>query len=184
MKYPPDGPVEQDLVLTIAKCLWRKARCQRFLMARATDAKFDPRHEACDPVSALTAFYDGLQDATISEEIRRGVALLDGLFAGHLGRECPREKFDTDQEWVKAMQEEAEKVLMPMATRFGNPPDEVLMMRSAAILTDDRFSRELEFEERIDRMLWQAIGQLEKIKKSKQQTSFRQARRFGRAKRD
>ena len=44
----PDGPVEEDLVLTLAKCIWRKRRYQRFLAAKVTAAKFDPSHEGYD----------------------------------------------------------------------------------------------------------------------------------------
>ena len=47
-EYAPDGPVEEDLVLTLAKCIWRKRRYQRFLAAKVTAAKFDPSHEGYD----------------------------------------------------------------------------------------------------------------------------------------
>jgi len=87
------------------------------------------------------------------------------------------------------MQEEVQKVLLPAATRFGDPPDEVLIQQSSAILTDDVFARDLEGEERIGRLVDQALGRLEKIKlektkKSNQQTSFREAQRLRRARRD
>jgi hypothetical protein len=83
------------------------------------------------------------------------------------------------------MQEEVQKVLLPAATRFGDPPDGGLMLieQSSAILTDDVFARDLEVEERIGRLIDQALGRLEKLektKKSNQQNSFREAQRLSR----
>jgi hypothetical protein len=177
----PDGPLEEDQVLTIAKCLWRKQRLQRFLAARVTAAKFDPDHEAYHEAMALNAFIHAISGATHLREVARSLGQLGGRFADHLIAECPSGKFGTVQDWVMALQEEVEKVLMPAAVRFGRPPDEVLIKESSAVLTDDVFARELEFEEHIDRMIQQALARLEKIKKSKQQTSFREAQRFRRA---
>ena len=180
----PDGPLEEDQVLTVAKCIWRKQRYQRFLAARVMAAKFDPGHEAYDEAMALNGFYHAINGATHFGEVRQSLDQLGGHFADHLDAKCPREKFQTLEDWVKAMQEEVQKVLLPAATRFGDPPDEVLIQQSSAILTDDVFARELGFEERIDRKLEQARAELEKIKKSKQQTSFREAQRLRRARRD
>jgi hypothetical protein len=115
------------------------------------------------------------EDAADFGGIRR---LLDQLgiadFADHLEATCPRGEFRTAEDWFKAMQREFEKDFRPTATRFRNPP---------TILTDDVFARELEFEEWIDKIIAQALTRLEKIKKSKQQTSFREAQRLRRARR-
>jgi hypothetical protein len=176
----PDGPLEEDLVLTIAKCLWRKQRFQRFLAARVMAAKFDPSHMAYDEAMALNAFFHAIDGATHFGEVRRSLGRLGGHFADHLDAECPRRKFQAVEDWVKAMQEEVQKVLLPAATRFKDPPDEVRIEQSSAVLTDDVFARELEFEELNNRILEQALARLERIKRSKRQTSFREAQRFGR----
>jgi hypothetical protein len=82
---------------------------------------------------------------------------------------------------IKALQEEVQKVLIPAATRFGRPPDEVLIKQTSAVLTDDAFARELEFEERIDRKLEQTLDRLEKVKAAKRRVSFREVQRFDRS---
>jgi hypothetical protein len=184
----PDGPLEQDLVLTIAKCLWRKQRYQYFLAARVT-AQFHQRREPYDEAMVLNAIcieidHAARKDAGDFREIRRclepwGVA----DFADHLEATCPRREFRSEWDWIKAMQTELKKNLPPAATRVGNPPDEVLFKQSSAIVTDDVLARELEFEQLNNRILEQALTQLEKIKKSKQQTSFREAQRLDRARR-
>lgn len=176
----PDGPLERDQVLTIAKCHYRKQRLQRFLAARVEAAQFEPSHMAYDEAMALNAFFHAIDGATYFGEVRQWLGRLGAHFADHLDAKCPKHKFKTVEDWVKAMQEEVQKVLLPAATRFRDPPDEALIQQSSAILTDDVFARELEFEERIDRMIEQARARLEKIKKSKQQTSFREAQRRAR----
>jgi len=171
----PDGPLEEDQVLTVAKCIWRKQRYQRFLAARVMAAKFDPGHEAYDEAMALNGFYHAIDGATHFGEVRQSLDQLGGHFADHLNAKCPRREFRTAEDWFKAMQKEFQKRLPPAATRFADPP---------TILTDDVLARELEFEEWIDKIIAQALTRLEKIKKSKQQTSFREAQRLRRARRD
>ncbi|MGY8678210.1 hypothetical protein Q2941_10365 [Bradyrhizobium sp. UFLA05-153] len=180
-EHAPDGPLEEDLVLTIAKCIWRKRRYQRFLASRVTAAKFESGHEAYDEAMALNAFYHAIDGAVSFPEIRRTLDQLGGHFADHLHAKCPKGEFGTPQEWVKALQEEVQKVLIPAATRFGCPPDEVLIKQSSAVLTDDAFARELEFEERIDRKLEQTLDRLEKVKAAKRRVSFHEAQRFNRS---
>src|ERR1700751_3475551 len=69
-EHAPDGPHEEDLVLTIAKCIWRKRRYQCFLAAKVTAARSDPDHEAYDEVAALNAFYHAIDGAVSFLEIR------------------------------------------------------------------------------------------------------------------
>jgi hypothetical protein len=180
-EHAPDGPVERDLVLTLAKCIWRKRRYQRFLEAKVTAAKFDPSHEGYDGALALTGFHGLIDGAQVVEEIRLCLASLGGPFAAHLKENCPEEKFGTVEEWVKAMQAEVRTVLLPASTRFGQPPDEVLIKHASAVLTDDAFARELEFEDRIDRKLEQTLDRLAKVKAARQGGSFREAQRCSRS---
>lgn len=173
----PDGPLEEDPVLTLAKCLWLKQRYQRFLAARATTAR---RHEPLDEATILNALrieinYAAEQDAGDFREIRRHLDKWGRPFArlaDHLEAKCPRREFRSKWDWIKAMQSEFQIRLPPAATRSADPP---------TILTDDVFARELEFEEWIDKIIAQALTRLEKIKKSKQQTSFSEAQRRSRA---
>jgi hypothetical protein len=181
----PDGPLQEDAVLTIAKCLWHKQRYQRFLAARVTTAQVDHRHEPYDKATILNTFsvligHFAEKDAGDFKEIRRQLEQLAGgrfvEIADHLEAKCPRREFRTEWDWVFALQKE---VQIFAATRIGDRPDEGLIQQSSTVLTDDVFARELEFEEWIDKIIAQALTRLEKIKKSKQQTLFREAQRLG-----
>src|SRR6516165_9514627 len=94
-EHAPDGPLEEDLVLTIAKCIWRKRRYQRFLASKVTAAKVDPSHEAYDEAMALDAFYHAIDGAVSFSEIRRSLVQLGGHFADHLDAKCPQGKSNT-----------------------------------------------------------------------------------------
>jgi hypothetical protein len=186
VELSPDGPLEEPLVLTIAKCLWLKQRYQRFLAARVTTAQVDHRHEPVDKATLLNHVsilvgHAAQQDTGDFKEIRRHLEQWGGPFAelaDALAAKCPRREFRTEWEWVFALQREIKK-----ASVVGYPPDEGLIQRSSTVLTDDVFARELEFEEWIDKIIEQARVRLENIKKSKQQTSFREAQRLRRARR-
>jgi hypothetical protein len=179
-EHAPDGPLQEDLVLTLAKFIWRKRRSQRFLAARAAVAQFDPSHELYDESLVLKVFDHALGAAKSIGEIRWLLDRLEGRFADHLKAKCPRRVFPTLDEWVKAMRKEVQEVLMPVPARF-SPSDELLIKRSSTLLTDDVFARELEFEERIDRRIEQTLDRLEKVKAAKRPVSFREAQRFSRS---
>jgi len=91
----PDGPLEEDQVLTIAKCLWDKQRRQRFLAARVMAAKFEPSHMAYDGAMALNAFLHAIDGATHFGEVWQSLGQLGGHFADHLDAKCPRREFQT-----------------------------------------------------------------------------------------
>src|SRR5712691_10554504 len=48
-EWDPDGPTETDAVFTIAKCMWRKIRIQKFMYGKIAIRQFTPSHPAFDP---------------------------------------------------------------------------------------------------------------------------------------
>jgi hypothetical protein len=177
-EWAPDGPVEEDLVLTVVKCIWRKQRHQRFIAAKFIAAKYDPDSKAYDELLALKAFRQLLEIETQEHEIKRSLKDLGGYFEHHLTTKCPKKKFPSVAAWVDALKVQIDTVLMPAATRLGDPSREVLIDRSAAVLDDELFARELEFEERIDATLHRALDRLERIRAAKRRITFLEARRF------
>jgi hypothetical protein len=171
-EYAPEGPVEEDLVLTIAKCIWLKRRYQRFLFRKAYAAHFDPKHveHHCERL-ALDTFYQAINGATVSEEIQQALDKLPRLYADYLNLVCPRDNFRKPVEWVEAMQEMVREALMPGVHLFA-------LGISSSVITDDVFARELEFEARIDGMLEKTLDRLEKVKATKRRVSFREAQRL------
>ena len=177
-EWAPDGPVEEDLVLTVVKCIWWKQRRQRFIAAKFIAAKYDPDSKAFDEVLSLTSFRQLLEIETEEDEITGSLKELAGYFWYQLTTKCPRKQFSSVAAWVDALKVQIDTVLMPAATRLGDPPRELLIDRSAAVLNDELFARELEFEERIDATLHRALDRLEKIRAAKQRITFLEARRF------
>jgi hypothetical protein len=174
----PDGLIEEDLVLTVAKCIWRKWRYQCFLAAKVAAAACDPTHEAYDEELALKVLFHFLDGATLDWEIQQCLNVQKKDFSDHLETKCSKADFDTTAAWIKALQKEIREFLLPSAARFGRKPREVLMKEASAILTDEQLTAELEFEEQIDRKIENALGRLEKLKAAKRKGSFREAQRF------
>ena len=174
-EHAPDGPLEEDHVLTIAKCIWWKRRYQRFLSAKAFFAQFDPMHkEHRNERQALDAFYRAIDGVTDFEEIQKSLDQLPRSFSSLLlNFDCPRGNFREPSQWVEAMQKMVRKVLMPWlalgAVGIQSP-----------VFTHEVFARELEFEDRIDRILEQTLDRLYKVKAAKRRVSFREAQGFDR----
>jgi hypothetical protein len=174
-EHAPDGPLEEDLVLTIAKCIWRKRRrYQSFLSAQVKavhDSNYLEHHKEWQ---ALKTFYQAIEGVKGFEEIQQSLDQLPWHFAGFLNFDCPKTNFREPVEWANAMRKVVREGLMPWV-RLG-----AVGIASTAH-KDEVFARELEFEERIDRIIERTLDRLEKVKAAKRQVSFREAQRFGRS---
>lgn len=178
-EWVPDGPAEENIVFTIAKYGWHKLRIQRFFAAKVAAAKFDPKHQAYDAEVVLRAFYQVLCHDLAEDEVEPWLRRLGRGPANHLRNRCRRQSFETAEAWIEALRMETISMYR-QASRFGSPPDEVLMNQSAAVLTDEVLARQLEFEARIDAELTRAVDRLVKIKAAKRQITFREVQRFNR----
>jgi hypothetical protein len=127
----------------MAKANWGKRRCQRFLQARGTDATYDPDHRAYDETAAIEALILTLNRAKQDEEVVEALQCADARVREHLLRTCPRRNFATTAEWVEGLRSEIFKRFLFPLMRLGPPPDEVLMHRSAAFLTDEVIAQQL-----------------------------------------
>ena len=77
-----------------------------------------------------------------------------------------RKNFVSTANWVHALKFEIDTRLMPSAARLGQPPRELLIYRSYAIVNDELCAREIEFEERNNAVMLRAIDLLQKGRQS------------------
>src|SRR5262245_31288341 len=98
--WTPVGPTEDDAVLSIAQGVWRKRRGQKFLQADMECGRLRPGHPAYDEALAL----EFVSECTNPEEFDRCLIVLSARNAEHLQQKCAREKFQSDSEWVNAVQ--------------------------------------------------------------------------------
>jgi hypothetical protein len=124
----------------------------------------------------LNATYHILLNEAEEREIEQTLGRLSENLRNYLRSECPLGKFKTSKAWAHAMARKIEKELLPAATRFGPPPAEVLMARSAATMNDETFIRDLEIEERLDARIDRAYARFFKLKAIKDQTTFTELR--------
>jgi hypothetical protein len=171
-RYIPCGPDEEDCVLTMAKCLWRKQRYQQFQFVRATSAKLDPSSGAYDERSALQALLDWLQKASEKIEVERALQCIETGVRNHLTRCCPNSAYRTTRAWIGALMREIQGVLLPAASRLGAPIKEILLAQSAAALTDDNLERELAYERKLDAEFDRALKRLYALKATKSKIGF------------
>jgi len=165
-EWMPIGPTEEDAVLSIAKGVWRKRRMQKFLEVKLLKAAFDPKHPAYDEAAALRNFGTIIEAAPVIA-FEECAGNLSDRKVEYLQQKFPRWKFESTSEWARAIKNEITSVLVPAIER-GEPPDEMLLCQSSAVLTEDVFKHELAVEERIDAMIDRAIKRLIQSKAMKQ----------------
>jgi hypothetical protein len=168
-EWMPAGPTEEDAVLTIAKCIWRKRRVQKFIEAELMKNMLDPRHASYDESVGLTAFavvmrttpevaFDSYYHRCLREERIK-----------YLQEKFPRGNFKSPSEWAQAIISEIKSVLLPaLTTGVPEIDDWVSLLQSAGTLTQELFKHELALDERLDAMNDRAIKRLVHIKMMKQ----------------
>jgi hypothetical protein len=164
-EWKPTGRTEQDAVLTIAKGIWRKQRMQAFLKSELEKHSCDPNHVAYNEAQVLVVLYHSIETEPDNFETRLGG--LPTQKADDLRRKFPRKDFQSDSDWVKAVQCEITSNLLPAATSLG--PVENFVGHSASVLfTDEAIEHDIGVEERIDAMIDRAIKRLVQTKAMKQ----------------
>jgi len=170
-EWAPKGPTEQDAVLDLAKGFWRKARLQRFLDAKVTECGADPNHKL------FTHHYPGiLCKASVSiesfrpEEVKCFISQLPKEDAEYLNKECARQGFNSDAEWIAAIKNQITTVLYPRELKYavGIASDGVVLGASAEFFSPDVWLHELTTEERINAQIDRATKRLIQLKSMKQ----------------
>ena len=169
-EWKPDGPTEEDAVLSIAQAMWRKRRAQTFLGIQLLKNICNPRHPAYDEYINLTFFAAYLRNKPETAFEEYASRCLQPDMIRLLEQKFPRSNFKSTAEWTQAIIDEIETVLIPER----KPPRDrtlakiISSMRSAASFTDDLFNRELVLDERLDAMIDRAVKRLVQTKAMKQ----------------
>jgi len=129
-EWKPDGPTEQDAVLSIAKASRSKCRLQRFLEIYFIQSTLDASHPCYDEATALTVFASVMAfDPQRAFEEMAPNTLRASLF-NELRQKFPRSRFNTTQEWAQAIIDEL-KARLP-ADPMKTDPLGLLPLRPAA----------------------------------------------------
>jgi len=161
-EWSPDGPSECDAVHSLAVNMWRKARIQKFIQAKAEGCSYDPDHQCFNETRALHEFYYSVKDAP--EQFEKLLHVLALSHADHLRQKCPPADCESTVAWQKALKKE---ILMLVATCL-TPPVQFLLDGSAKIVPPDAFAHEIALEERIEAMIDRSFKRLIQLKAMKQ----------------
>jgi hypothetical protein len=167
-EWTPVGPTEEDAVLTIAKCKWRKRRVQLFFQAELLKKSVDPNHPAYNEtlgVLAFAAFVANDPETAFEKYASRcltkdKIEYLKGKF-----RLCD---FESTSEWTEAITKELTSDLLRASRIPSELADKAALLRSSLALSPDLIEQELALEERLDAMIDRAIKRLVHTKMMKQ----------------
>ena len=161
-EWKPLGRTEQDAVLSIAKGIRRKRRMQAFLGNELDEHSCDPNHLAYNEVEMLRTLYVSIE--TEPDKFETWLRGLPTQKADDLRRKFPRKDFQSDSDWVKAVQHEIKSNLLPAA----RPVEDLVGPSASVLFTDEAIEHDIGIEERIDAMIDRAVKRLVQIKAMKQ----------------
>ena len=163
-EWKPGGLTEHDAVFSLAKAMWRKRRLQDFMHSQMGRFSTDPSHAMYDEAHMLRFFCNLIEIAP--HQFDFGLTGLPAPVAEALRRKFPREKFQSDSEWVRAIQKEISSVLLPAAERLTGV--DMMIARDSIFFTAEVGKDELAIEDRIYAMIERAIKRLVQTKAMKQ----------------
>lgn len=159
-EWYPDGPSEEDKVLSVAMGHWRKRRFRRFFQDQVNDVEWLAalRRRTIDRESdRLANFLEEQESGTLGPITEDDLsAKLGTKWAGLIKKFVPRSKFETDASWL----EEIAKFIFEAPSK--KVPDISEALSDAACC-----EREMGFEERIDAKIAKDLKELRQIKTMK-----------------
>jgi hypothetical protein len=166
-KWTPNGPTEEEAVLSIAKAVWRKRRLQKFLDVQVAKNQLDPSHKAFDisfGLRSLVALLKFSPETAFDEYASR---FLRPDKVSFLKSKYPRSKYKSAEDWAKALIDEIKA--MPETQRLPREAEDVAkLFLSCEAVSHELFQQELTLDERLDVMIDRAVKRLIQIKAMKQ----------------
>jgi hypothetical protein len=163
-EWDPQGPVEDDRVLSLAQNLWRKLRCRRY--NRDQIMKFEKK------MRTMEAFEKKQIDGLINllEQIESGepplsekdlLTKLPKSWVAFFKKNVPRKKYDTDSDWLAAV---AENISDPLEKWFVEHATTPTIEEELVDFNGRTFAKNLALEERIDAKIDKDIVSLGRMK--------------------
>jgi hypothetical protein len=167
-EWTPSSPTEDDAVFTIAKCMWRKNRVQRYLAGSIRAHQVDPGSKGYDPQHALAVALSLLE--TEPEGVASALTACPNWIRERIEAKYPHHRYATRSAWNVAVRDELTSLVrseLERAKAGGENPG-VRMIQLAAIFEDGLFTNEIATEDRLDAMIDRAIKRLVQAKTMKQ----------------
>ncbi len=118
-EFMPDGLLEEDALLTIAKCMWRKMReYQGRIVPDVKKTAFDYKKAQQD----LLALHKALVEGAAEHKIRHHIRCQQLPWEYVLLRHFPREDFESTEAWTKAMAEHIKQSMLPLIAKEAEAP--------------------------------------------------------------
>jgi hypothetical protein len=162
-EWNPDGPTEDDCILSLANHFWRKRRIARYLKRKIAIAvtweKYVTKLED-GTIKMLAKVRDGIRsDALGSITEQELAAKLGSSWAKHCLTKVPRGNYQNDSDWLSALVEEINKCIEEIVS------NQIDSQSTRDCLSDEAFlERELAIEERLDSMIDKTVKRLAQTK--------------------
>ncbi|NOJ50699.1 hypothetical protein [Bradyrhizobium archetypum] len=140
---------------------------QEITMYRLTNGSSELRPHALDDYQRLMAFSCALYRDRSKSSVSMIVDFLPKEFKEHLKEKVPGDAYETATQWIVALKEEVDGVLLPMV-RKRQPKSDCYAETAANFLTNERLMADLDIEERFDAGIDRALKRLFSLKAAEQ----------------
>jgi len=181
-EWTPSGLSEESKVFGMADAEWRKLRSRRFAQAKAIANSLNPAHPAFDEARGLIAFGHllSLEPETAFAEYASKCLRADKIAS--LNQKCPRQNFESIEDWAVAIAGEIRSALPPRTPGLAAIDPARLDPATEALRTDiikmrpfvttihmrEFLDDDLEQQERLDARIARLRKELVEIKTVKQ----------------
>jgi hypothetical protein len=169
----PSGAMEEEVVLAIAKYMWRKRRVDRLFIQEAKRLGQHPAIEELNTVSYIDQFIEVGQPCSY---VSRIVARLPALVRLKIEK-LPRPKNEFDDEWIRQVKNQIRRSKAAIANPLSAEPTDNTLLALAAAAIRELTAKQVELEDRLDMMIDKALKRLANLKAFKEVMIIQEASR-------
>ena len=164
-EWEPVGTLEEDTVLTLAKCLWQKSRADRFYLQELLWAQQHPDEELVNNAIWRAEVLGEIQTV---EELNRITDQFPPPFKEWLERGVPRANFKDEKSWLESFKSQIldKLVQLRLVIIFEIESDEFRAAKAAKVR--DLIAKKIALDEKLDACIDKAIKRLAQLKTFKQ----------------
>ena len=167
----PSGAMEEEVVLAIAKYMWRKRRVDRLFIQEAKRLGQHPAIEDLNKVSYIDKFIEvGLPCSFVSRIVNQLPETVRLKI-----QKLPRAKNEFDDEWIRQVKNQLRRSKVAIAHPLSVQPEDSTLLALAASAIRELTAKQVELEDRLDMMIDKALKRLATLKAFKQVMAFQEA---------
>ncbi len=168
----PSGRMEEEVVLGIAKCMWRKRRIERLFVEEANWLREHPDIEDLRQVSRVDQI---IQKGARCRDVWELLGFLPKHFCEEIGKNFMRPSTEYDDEWIDRLKEFISTLRLTAVSSVLEKREDSPFVGEIAAKIRELSAKQMALEDRLDMMIDKALKRLATLKTFKQVVAIHEA---------